>query len=216
MRDMVVLINLDSGVCRSMARKLRAEHIYCKILPAQSTARDVLSQDALGILLAGASTGDKADIPHLQELLDCGLPVLGMGDAALTLCEALGGALGEKAREPGVVQVRFEGDDPLVAQVESGERYLPALRCMIFGDDAALTREIQGLADKYQQITGQEMEKYFRPPQGIFNEQALKRCRLWAIGRYSGAWPMWTGTTMPSQPGRKRWKSSCPERTTAP
>ena len=139
MRDMVVLINLDSGVCRSMARKLRAEHIYCKILPAQSTARDVLSQDALGILLAGASTGDKADIPHLQELLDCGLPVLGMGDAALTLCEALGGALGEKAREPGVVQVRFEGDDPLVAQVESGERYLPALRCMIFGDDAAIT-----------------------------------------------------------------------------
>ena len=139
MRDMVVLINLDSGVCRSMARKLRAEHIYCKILPAQSTARDVLSQDALGILLAGASTGDKADIPHLQELLDCGLPVLGMGDAALTLCEALGGALGEKAREPGVVQVRFEGDDPLVARVESGERYLPALRCMIFGDDAALT-----------------------------------------------------------------------------
>ena len=139
MRDMVVLINLDSGVCRSMARKLRAEHIYCKILPAQSTAQDVLSQDALGILLAGASTGDKADIPHLQDLLDCGLPVLGMGDAALSLCEALGGALGEKAREPGVVQVRFEGEDPLVAQVESGERYLPALRCMIFGDDAALT-----------------------------------------------------------------------------
>lgn len=136
MRDMVVLINLDSGVCQSMARTLRAEHIYCKILPAQSDAQDVKAQDALGIVLAGASTGEKAVIPHLQELLDCGLPVLAMGDAALSLCETLGGSLGEKAAEPGVVQVRFDGNDPLLESVEDGERYLPALRCMILDDDA--------------------------------------------------------------------------------
>lgn len=137
MRDMVVLINLDSGVCQSMARTLRAEHIYCKILPAQSTAQDVLSQDALGILLAGASTGEKAEVPHLDELLGCGLPILGMGDAALTLCEAMGGSLGDKAADPGVVQVRFDGNDALLQDVESSERYLPALRCMIFDDATA-------------------------------------------------------------------------------
>lgn len=139
MRDMVVLINLDGSVCQSMARTLRAEHIYCKILPAQSTAQDVLDQDALGILLAGASTGEKAVIPHLDELLGCGLPILGMGDAALTLCEAMGGSLGDKAPEPGVVQVRFDGSDPLLNEVESGERYLPAMRCMIFASDTART-----------------------------------------------------------------------------
>lgn len=138
MRDMVVLINLDGTACRSMARKLRAEHIYCKILPAASTAADVMAQDALGIILAGASTGEKAAIPCLDELVTCGLPVLGMGDAALTLCEGLGGTLGEKAREPGVVQVRFEGEDPLVEGVEASERYLPALRCMILGEERAM------------------------------------------------------------------------------
>ncbi|MBQ8654779.1 MAG: hypothetical protein IJ507_07545 [Clostridia bacterium] len=137
MRDMVVLISLDSSVCQSMARTLRAEHIYCRILPADASARDVLQQDAQGILLAGGSTGEKADVLHLDELLGCGLPVLGMGDAALTLCEAMGGTLDEKATEPGVVQVRMDGSDPLLLQVESGERYLPAMRCMLLREDSA-------------------------------------------------------------------------------
>ena len=30
MRDMVVLLNLDDRACRSMARRLRAEHLYCR------------------------------------------------------------------------------------------------------------------------------------------------------------------------------------------
>ena len=55
MRDMVVLLNLDDRACRSMARRLRAEHLYCKILPADAAAQDIAAQDALGILLAGAA-----------------------------------------------------------------------------------------------------------------------------------------------------------------
>jgi len=44
-------------------------------------------RDALGIILAGASTGEKAAIPCLDDLVGCGLPVLGMGDAANQLRE---------------------------------------------------------------------------------------------------------------------------------
>lgn len=144
MRDMIVLINLDSGACRSMARKLRAEHIYCKILPAQATAEDVKAQDALGLLLAGADCGEAVDIPHLDELMQCGLPVMAMGDAALTLCEKLGGTLGPKAEESGVVEVYFEGRDPVLTGVESGERYFPALRSMTLPEDAALPLAFTG------------------------------------------------------------------------
>ena len=130
MRDMVILISLDGTVCRSMARKLRAEHIYCKILPAEATADEVLGQDALGVLLAGGSKGEAAQIPHLSELLACGLPVMAMGDAALSACLALGGSLGPRAEEPGVVSTHFENDERLFAGVEDSERYLPACRTM--------------------------------------------------------------------------------------
>ena len=130
MRDMVVLLNLDDRSCRSMARRLRAEHMYCKILPACATAADIAAQDALGILLAGAARGEAPAMPNLQQLLDSRLPILAMGDAALTLVQHLGGSLGEKAPEPGVRQVRLDAEDPLTAGVASGERFLPACRCM--------------------------------------------------------------------------------------
>ena len=128
MRDLVVLINLDGAACRSMARKLRAEHIYCKILPADATDEMVHAQEALGILLPGGAKGEAPDIPHLDRLLAAGLPVLGMGDAALTLCQFLGGMLGEKAADPQVLQVHYDHDDPVFTQVEDGERYLAVPR----------------------------------------------------------------------------------------
>lgn len=130
MRDMVILIELDGKACRSMARKLRTEHIYCKILPAAAAGQDVLAQEARGILLAGADKGEPACIPHLDSLLASGLPVMAMGDAALSLAQHLGCSLGEKAADPGVFQVRFEGAEDLFNGITSGERYLPACRCM--------------------------------------------------------------------------------------
>lgn len=130
MRDMITLIELDSKACRSIARKLRTEHLYCRILPATATAEDVLAQEARGILLAGADTGDPAVIPHLGELLTTGLPVMAMGDAALSLAVHLGCSLGDKAAEPGVFQVRFEGAEDLFDRLTANERYIPACRCV--------------------------------------------------------------------------------------
>ena len=68
MRDMVVLVELNGACCRSMARKLRAEHIYCKILPATATAEEILAQDPLGVLLAGGDTGEPAVFPEGMRL----------------------------------------------------------------------------------------------------------------------------------------------------
>ena len=130
MRDMIVLVSLDGSACRSIARKLRGEHIYCKILPAEATVEEILSQEALGVLLAGGSKGEAAAVPHLDALLRCGLPVMAMGDAALAACLALGGSLGPRADSPGVVSVHFENDERLFAGVEDSERYLPACRAM--------------------------------------------------------------------------------------
>ena len=42
------------------------------------------------------------------------------------------------------------------------------------GDEATFSSELQAVADAYQAATGQEMTKYYRPPQGIFSEENLK------------------------------------------
>lgn len=38
----------------------------------------------------------------------------------------------------------------------------------------AFQKELELLSDLYYEITGQEMEKYYRPPQGIFSEENLE------------------------------------------
>jgi peptidoglycan-N-acetylmuramic acid deacetylase len=40
-------------------------------------------------------------------------------------------------------------------------------------DPAAFRRELEDLEDKYREITGQEMPKYYRPPQGIYSQDNL-------------------------------------------
>lgn len=130
MRDFIVLIQADSRACRSMARKLRAEHLYCRILPGDCTGDDVLRQAPRGILLAGADLGEPALIPHLDSLLSTGLPVLAMGDAAFTLARHMGCTLGDRQDTPGVFPVRYEGAEELFGPVTGNERYLPACRCI--------------------------------------------------------------------------------------
>lgn len=130
MRDMVILVSLDGASCRSLARKLRAGQIYCKILPADVTADEIRAQEALGVLLCGGAKGEEASIPHLEEILACELPLMAMGDAALTLCTHLGGSLEEAGEESLLTTVSFENAPELFEDVEDGERYLPCFRAM--------------------------------------------------------------------------------------
>ena len=44
-------------------------------------------------------------------------------------------------------------------------------------EKAAFTRELQDLEELYQETTGQEMAKFYRPPQGIYSEENLKMAK---------------------------------------
>ena len=159
MQDYVILINLDDGVCHALARRLRAEGVYCRIMPAASTADEVLREDPRGVILATGSTGRAAEVPLMTDYLQAGLPMLCLGDAALTLCTATGGTL--EAAEGGIVTVNFDGEDSLFDGVEDGERYLPEMMAMVVtgeqgdvcaaADDAAIglrlrQRSVWGIA----------------------------------------------------------------------
>lgn len=44
-------------------------------------------------------------------------------------------------------------------------------------DQAAFEKEMTSLEDAYREVTGQEMTKFYRPPQGKYSEQNLKMAR---------------------------------------
>ena len=44
-------------------------------------------------------------------------------------------------------------------------------------DPAAFQKELEGLETLYQEITGQEMPKFYRPPQGTYSEDNLKMAK---------------------------------------
>ena len=120
MQDFVVLINLDNGVCHALARQLRAESIYCRILPGDISADALLASQARGVILAAPATGCPAHVPQMMDYLQAGLPMLCLGDAALTLCQTLGGELAG-TMDGGIVSLTFAQQDPLFANVEDGE-----------------------------------------------------------------------------------------------
>lgn len=48
MRDMVLILNFDDACTRAIARGLRAEHVYCKIVPGNIALEEVRAQQPLG------------------------------------------------------------------------------------------------------------------------------------------------------------------------
>ncbi|MDD6050547.1 MAG: hypothetical protein PUC00_04665 [Clostridiales bacterium] len=134
MHDDVILVNLEDSVCYALARRLRAEHIYCRIMPATTTADELLRQEPRGVILARGCSGQPVAFPRMMDYLQTGLPMLCLGDAALTLCQTLGGEIAAES-ESGVVSVAFDHGESLFEGVEDGERYLPLCRRMVFGPE---------------------------------------------------------------------------------
>ncbi|MBQ9196947.1 MAG: hypothetical protein IJ157_06850 [Clostridia bacterium] len=139
MRDMVLILNFDNAGSRAVARALRAEMIYCKIVPPDFTREQAESQQPMGLILAGdVSGGVPAGLD--KRLLDGAWPVLALGDAAAMLCQSLGGSALEDVWEDGIGAVSFE-QSPLTEGLDSCERMLRGVRRLRLPDCcAALAR----------------------------------------------------------------------------
>lgn len=44
-------------------------------------------------------------------------------------------------------------------------------------DEASFAQELQLVEQRYERITGQPMQKYYRPPQGVYSEENLKQAQ---------------------------------------
>lgn len=193
MQDFVTLINLDDALSRALARRLRSEGFFCRIMPRGTTADEVLASGARGVILAAGGGTQPEELPQMRDLLQSGLPMLCLGSIALTLCTALGGSLGDP-QESGVIHAAFDPEDALFAGLEDGERYLPACRAMAFtaeqgsvcatADGAVLglharQRDVWGLAfplERNDPVTGTLLTNFCQTSCGCtrwWNEHAL-------------------------------------------
>ena len=126
MRDMVLVLNFDDAASRAVTRKLRSERVLCKIVPGDTPLEGIQEQDPMGLLMAGGVTG--APIEGVDtRLLQSGLPLLALGDAAAWLLTALGGTVGEPVLQGAVASLTYR-ESPLLEDVESGERLLQCAR----------------------------------------------------------------------------------------
>ena len=68
-------------------------------------------------------------------------------------------------------------------------------------DKAAFTKELQDLEGLYKQTTGKEMPKYYRPPQGIYSEDNLRRAK--ELGYKTVFWSLayvdWNNDSQPTK-----------------
>ena len=126
MSDLLLILNYDASGSRAIARALRAEHIYCKIVTPDISAEDVSAQQPRGLILAGGVNGA---VPGGIDpgLLSGAWPVLALGDAAVMLCKRLGGDAMETALCGKVAPVSFV-PCPLTEGLESCERMLRSVR----------------------------------------------------------------------------------------
>lgn len=126
MRDLMLVLNFDDAASRAVTRKMRAEKIFCKIVPGNLPLEGVLAQDPRGLVLSGGATGDPSSGLDERILLS-GIPTLALGDAAALLLQALGGEPGEKALFGAVMNLRYE-ENVLTQGIENGERLLQCAR----------------------------------------------------------------------------------------
>lgn len=67
-------------------------------------------------------------------------------------------------------------------------------------DRDAFARELGRVEEKFQEITGQELPKYYRPPQGIYSEENLKLAQ--ELGYHTVFWSLayvdWNNDAQPT------------------
>ena len=68
-------------------------------------------------------------------------------------------------------------------------------------DPAAFAKELQDLEKLYQETTGQELPKYYRPPQGVYSEENLRQAK--ALGYRTLFWSLayvdWNNDSQPTK-----------------
>ena len=92
-QNSILIVDFGSQVTQLIARRIREAGVYCEVHPFNAAATALAALQPAGIVLSGspASTLDENAPTIAPELLEAGLPILGICYGQQALCMALGG-----------------------------------------------------------------------------------------------------------------------------
>ena len=93
--DRVVVVDFGAQYAQLIARRVREAHVFSEIVPRDTTAAEIAARRPAGIILSGGpSSVYAADAYDLDpEILDLGVPVLGICYGHQAIAHTLGGTV---------------------------------------------------------------------------------------------------------------------------
>ena len=147
MQNTVLVINQNDSQTRAIVKKLRAEQICALMVPSDISPEAILAAAPRGLIIAGGVLGS-TDTVFNEEWLLPNLPVLALGDAALTLLTKLGGTPAPHALPSGLHPVT-SSEAAIFHQFGDEERYLANVYPLVLSDSLESWVQADGLCVGY-------------------------------------------------------------------
>ncbi|MEK6800228.1 MAG: glutamine-hydrolyzing GMP synthase [Planctomycetota bacterium] len=116
----IVVVDFGAQYVQLIARRVRENHVHSVIVGPNVTTEELKSLHAVGIIFSGGPLSVYEDGAPIcgRELMDMGLPILGICYGLQLGCHLLGGEVKPaNAREFGRTDIEVVGDDALLAHV---------------------------------------------------------------------------------------------------
>lgn len=121
MESKILILDFGSQYTMLIARRVRELHVYCEIHPFDAGMDFVRGFAPAGIILSGgpSSVYDSGAPRVPRELLEMGVPVLGICYGMQLIADLLGGRVGRSDdREYGIANIRGQWGNPLFLGIE--------------------------------------------------------------------------------------------------
>lgn len=116
-RELVILLDFGAQYAQLIARRVRAAHVYCEILPYHTPAAEIAARKPKGIIFSGgpASVLEPAAPRCDAGVFELGVPILGICYGMQLIADMLGGTVETPSeREYGRVFVEVDDTDCLL------------------------------------------------------------------------------------------------------
>ena len=148
MNDTILILNYSEEFSLEVARRLRAERVYGRIISGMTTAAQVRELAPKGIILCGAA----GNAPGVFDagILDLGIPVLALGHASHMLLAAQGGASAGIAIAEKKANIQY-GESAIFTGLDCGERYLKEVMTLMLPLDVQMIASAGGCTIAFEQ-----------------------------------------------------------------
>lgn len=117
----VVIMDLGGQYSQLVAKKVRLFGVYCEIVKGSTSAKEIMDKKPIGIILSGGALSERNfdSSKFDKEILNSGIPCLGICYGATLIAKALGQATVTKKAGKEIAGVTTCGDSVLLKGIES-------------------------------------------------------------------------------------------------